>query len=494
MQPPLSLVVLFAAAALQAESATPSARPAAGDAAQVHRFTPSPGWPYGPEGVHGAALPAEEFRARRAAFLEELAKHGPGTVAVAKSAPVARRNGDVDHEYRQDSDFAWLTGYPESEAVAILDPDAAARKTAVYTLYVLPRDPAKETWTGKRFGPDGARKHFLADDAKTVDQVSADLRAAIARAKTLVLVNGFDREFAGTVDYVLRELREAGGGPERVIDGRRWIGERRLIKSPAEIDAMRKAVEVSIEGHLAAMRASRPGMNEGEIEAAAEFAFRALGAPRVGYPSICGAGNNGCVLHYVTNQEFMGKNDLMLMDAGAEVAFYTADVTRTWPVNGRFTPEQRAIYDVVLRAHGAAVAAVKPGARFEEVHDAAALEVTKGLVELGILRGDPAELFEKKAHRKLFMHGTSHWLGLDVHDAGDYQAKKRKLEPGMVLTVEPGVYVADGTADVDPKWWRIGVRIEDDVLVTPNGRENLSERLPRDAAAIEAIVQGTKAQ
>jgi Xaa-Pro aminopeptidase len=492
--------------ALILAAATQDAKPEFGDA-PVYRLTTSKSYPFGERECHNWALPPAEFTKRREDFLKNLQQFGPGTIAIVKSAPVFPRNGDVEHEYRQDSDFYWVTGYPESEAVAIFDPDAQPVEKAAegfvlspdaskprFTLLVLPKDPVRETWTGKRIGPEGAVKNFGADQAATTQSTEKLIKGAIARAKTLVLVNNFDREFTTLVDKTLADLRQQSGEAPRVVDGRKWIHERRLIKTPAEIDAMRRACEVSIEGHLAAMRASRPGMNEGEIEAAAEFAFRALGGPRLGYPSIAGAGNNGCILHYNTNNETLGPNALMLLDAGTEIGNYTADVTRTWPVSGKFTPEQRAIYDIVLRAQNAGIAKCRPGVPVGEVHDAAVAEVTKGLVELGLLQGDPAELIKKNAHRKFFMHGTSHWLGLDVHDSGDYQGKKRALEAGMILTVEPGIYIAMGTPGVDAKWQGIGVRIEDDILVTSGEPENLTGRLPRDPDVLEAIVRNASAR
>ena len=469
----------------------------------VYRIVPSKGFPYGERECHNSALPKEEFAARRAAFLEKLKEYGPGTVAIVKSAPTLPRNGDVEHEYRQDSDFIWLTGFPEAEAVAIFDADAVdasfhsvkesmadgAPPVVPYSLAVLPKDPLRETWTGKRIGPERAAKDYGADFATVTTNSESQVKAAIARAKTLVLVNNFDKEFGALVEKSLSDLRKQKGESPRVVDGRPWLAERRLVKSAAEIEMMKKVCEVSVEGHLAAMRAARAGMNEGEVEAAAEFAFRALGGPRLGYPSICGGGNNGCVLHYNTNNDTLGQNALMLMDAAAEVGYYTADVTRTWPISGKFTPEQRAIYDIVLRAQDAGIAKCRAGVPVGEVHDAAVREVTKGLVALGILEGDVDDLIKKNAHRKYFMHGTSHWLGLDVHDAGDYQGKKRALAPGMILTVEPGIYIPEGTEGIDKKWWGIGVRIEDDILVTPGDPNNLTGRLPRTADALEAVVR-----
>ncbi|MCI0587731.1 MAG: aminopeptidase P family protein [Planctomycetes bacterium] len=465
--------------------------------APVYRFVPSEGWPYGPEGVHGAALPASEFAERRAAFLEEISRHGPGTVAIARSAPMAMRNGDVEHEYRQDSDFTWLTGFPEPEATAIFEPGfpevegagSPSGERPVYTLIVRAKDRRREMWEGERIGPDRAMKEFGADRGETTRKTEELVREAISRAKTLVLVNHLDREFGEMVDRIVQERRASKEGAPEVVDGRPWIWTRRMVKSPAEIEMLRKAVEVTIEGHLAAMRASHPGMNEGEVEAATEFAFRALGSPRLGYPSICGGGARACVLHYDSNREFTGPNDLLLMDAGAEVGSYTADVTRTWPLSGTFTPEQRAIYEVVLRAQEAALEKVRPGGSFLQVQEASALEITRGLVRLGLLEGDPVELAGDRAYGRFFPHGTSHWLGLDVHDASGTRGGRRGLVPGMVFTVEPGIYIPEGMEGVDPKWWGIGVRIEDDVVVTGSGYENLSARLPRDPDEIESLVR-----
>lgn len=471
--------------------------------APVYRIKPTRGFPYALTDIHNYALPQDEFKRRRAAFLEELRKLGPGTVAIFKSAPVQPRNGDVDHEYRQDSDFYYMTGWPESDALAVFDVDAMeaaddpgkvknenTAERGVYSLVVLPRDPAQETWTGKRIGPDRAKSEFGADAAFVTSKRDEIVKNAVSRAKTLVIVNRFDRDFDALIEKTLADVRARKGESPKIVNMKKWIGEQRLMKSPAEIDAMKRAVEVTIEGQLAAMRASRPGMNEGEIEAAAEFAFRAIGGPRLGYPSIAGAGNNGCVLHYNTNNEITGPDSLMLLDAATEVGYYTADITRTWPVNGKFTKEQRIIYDIVLKAQNAGIDQCRVGVAFGEVHRAAVREVTKGLLEHGLLKGELEELIKTSAHRKYFMHGTSHWLGLDVHDTGDTQGNKRKFEPGMILTVEPGIYIAEGSPDADKKWWGIGVRIEDDILITGDGPVNLSARLPRDPDLIEKIVQG----
>jgi Xaa-Pro aminopeptidase len=495
----LSISLLPAGAAAQL--------PEFGEGTPVYRIQPSKGFPYTMKDLHNYTLPHAEFKKRRDSFLEEIRKYGPDTIAIVKSAPVFPRNGDVEHEYRQDSDFYWLTGFHEPSSLAIFDPSASDapsdgqlkskdndKKRVVYSMAVLPRDPAKETWTGKRTGVDRATSDYGADAAFPNTKTDQMLKDALARAKTVVLVNNFDKEFGDQFDKAMNELRQRTGSTPRVVDGRKWIGEQRLIKSAAEIEIMKRAIEVTIEGHFAAMRAAREGMNEGEVEAACEFAFRALGGPRLGYPSIAGGGNNGCVLHYNTNNEYLGPNSLMLLDAGTEIGYYTSDVTRTWPVSGKFTAEQRAIYDIVLRAQNAGIARCKPGVEFREVHEAAVREVTRGLLELGLLEGKLEECIQNNAFRKFFMHGTSHWLGLDVHDTGDTRGRTRKFEPGMILTVEPGIYISEGTAGIDRKWWGIGVRIEDDILITENGSINLSERLPRDPDAIEKLVQQARAE
>lgn len=508
----LALHLGLTAAAI-AQAPTP-AKPEFAAETPIYRVLPSVGFPYGRDGVHGAKLSNVEFAQRRQAFWDELKRHGPGTIAIAKSAPVVPRNGDEDYEYRQDSDFYWLTGLHEPDSIAIFEVDAvpegaasqpngsvssagdegAASKPAGvprYTLVVRPRDPNAETWTGRRVGPEGAIRDFGADAAVPARRGKAQremIESLVQRAKTLIVINNNDKDFGKVIDSAIEKAKEKSDGPRRV-DGRTWIHSRRLIKTKEEIEMMRKACEVSIEGHLAAMRATRPGMNEGEIEAAAEFVFRALGGPRLGYGTIAGAGNNGCVLHYQTNDHRLGANDLMLMDASTEVGMYTADITRTWPVNGKFTPEQRAIYEIVLAAQDAGIAAAQVGRGFHEVHQAAARVVSDGLVKLGILQGKPDEVFESGRSHSFFPHGTSHWLGMDVHDVGGYGPSASVLAPGMVLTVEPGIYIPKGMKGVDEKWWGIAVRIEDDILVTENGPVNLTGRLPRDPETVEAIVR-----
>lgn len=451
-----------------------------------------------PAGWHGATLPPAFFAGNRARLLEKIRAMGPGTLAVIKSMPLQPRNGDWYHTYRQDSDFYYLTGIQEEEAVALLDGDAAKP----YTLLVRAGDPVRERWEGARLGVEGALRAG-ADRAERFPSAEETLKSAIQKAQRVVLVCNFDDAFRRkVVDWVLPLGSDNNHATYRktLVDGRNLVGEMRLVKQPAEIEMLKHAVDASIEGHLAAMRAGRSAANEGQVAGAFEGAVRSLGARYLGYDTIAGAGNQACVLHYLANDKPMRPGDLMLLDAGAEVGFYTADITRTWPAGGRFSPEQRAIYDLVLKAQDAAIALCRPGRAHKEGLAAAMRILSDGLVDLGILKGDKDELFRKAAYQPFTLHGISHWLGLDVHDTGDYlrtppaRGGERILEPGMVLTVEPGLYIPEGTAGVDPKWHGIGVRLEDDILVTAEGPRNLSERLPRRPEEVEALVQSGRAR
>lgn len=460
---------------------------------------PSGGW-------HHTRLPASFFAGNRARLLQAMKAMGPGTLAVIKSMPVQPRNGDGDHEYRQDSDFYYLTGVEEENSVALLDGD-----TGKYTLLVQPRDPKRETWTGPRLGKEGA-KAMGADEAVCFDEgemglgsspADKALALALQNAKRILFIDNLDSGFrARVLDVAYPEgTRNWGGGDKILVDGRALTAEMRSIKQPAEIDMIRKAVEVSIEGHLAAMKGSPGFVNEGQVAGAFEGTVRSLGARFLAYDTIAGAGNDGCTLHYPFNDQALPKGGLILMDAGAELGFYTADITRTWPANGTFSPEQRALYDLVLKAQDAGIAEMKAGNPHIASMYAAAHIISDGLVDLGILKGEKDAVFKKMEWKRFLPHGVSHWLGLDVHDAGSYgsgdaiypRGGSRKLEPGMVLTMEPGIYIPKGAEGVDPKWQGIGIRIEDDILVTQDGPVNLSARLPRKAEDVERVVrQGLK--
>jgi Xaa-Pro aminopeptidase len=462
--------------------------------------------PVPPAGWHNLRLPASFFAGNRARLLQDLKAMGPGTLAVIKSMPVQPRNGDADHEYRQDSDFYYLTGVEEENAVALIDGD-----TGKYTLLVQPRDPKRETWTGPRLGVEGA-KAMGADDAFTFDEgetgpghspADKELGMDLMKAKRIVFIDNFDEAFRKRVlDAAYPSgARNWGGGDKILVDGRAITAEMRAHKQPAEIDMIRKAVEISIEGHLAAMKGSPGFVNEGQVAGAFEGTVRSLGARFLAYDTIAGAGNDGCTLHYPFNDQPIPKGGLVLMDAGAELGFYASDITRTWPANGTYSPEQRALYDLVLKAQDAGIAEMKPGNPHIASMYASTRIISDGLVDLGILKGGKDEVYKNMEWKRFLPHGVSHWVGLDVHDAGSYgkgdaiypRGGSRKLEPGMVLTMEPGIYIPKGAEGVDPKWQGIGIRIEDDILVTAEGPVNLSGRLPRKAEDVERVVrQGLK--
>ncbi len=458
--------------------------------------------PVPPGGWHHVRLPLSFFAGNRARLLEAMKAMGPGTIAVLKSMPVQPANGDGERAYRQDSDFYYFTGVEEENSAALLDGD-----TGKYTLLVQPRDPKRETWTGPRLGVEGA-KAMGADEAFTLDEgevgpgaSSADkaLGMALMKAKRVVFMDNLDEPFRDRVlDAVYpKGTRNWGGGDKILVDGRAMSAEMRSIKQPAEIEMIKKAVEVSLEGHFAAMKGSPHFTNEGQVAGAFEGKVRSLGARFLAYETIAGAGNDGCTLHYPFNDQPIAPGSLILMDAGAELGFYASDVTRTWPAGGTFSPEQRALYDLVYKAQEAGIAEMKPGNPHIASMYAASRIISDGLVDLGILKGDKDEVYKKMEWKRFLPHGVSHWVGLDVHDAGSYgkgdaiypRGGSRKLEPGMVLTMEPGIYIPKDSEGVDPKWQGIGIRIEDDILVTKDGPVNLSARLPRKAEDVERVVR-----
>ena len=448
-----------------------------------------------PGGYHGLRLPNAFFNGNRERLLQQLKNMGPGTLAIIKSMPEQSRNGDGNHAYRQDSDFYYLTGVEEPGAVALLSTDS----DKPFTLLVLPRDPKREAWNGPRLGIEGALKKG-ADQAIEFPKGDEVLIEAIKKAQRIVLVCNLDREFRiRMLDAVLPLGTDNNHGLFRksVVDGRHLVAEMRSIKQPPELDMIQKAVEVSIDGHFAAMRATRTASSEGQVAGAFEGTVRSLGARFLGYDTIAGSGNQSCILHYPFNDAPLHSGELQLMDAGAEIGYYTADITRTWPVNGRFSTEQRALYELVYRAQEAGIAACLVGNPHIATHYAASRVVSDGLVDLGILKGDKNEVYQRGDWKRFFIHGTSHWLGLDVHDAGDYGVRdpiyraggRRPLEAGMVLTVEPGIYIPQGAEGVEPRWQGIGIRIEDDILVTKKGPKNLSARLPRKAEDVEQALR-----
>jgi len=451
-------------------------------------------------GHHGVRLPQAFFAGNRARLLAELKNLGPGTLGVLKSMPELPRNGGDTQPYRQDSDFYYLTGIEEARSVALLDADSPKP----YTLLVQPRDPKREAYDGPLLGAEGALKAG-ADQAAVFPEAAKTLKEALQKAQRVVLVCTYDEPFRKEVlDAVYPVGTDNGHASYKkiLVDGRNLLGELRLIKQPAELEMLQRAVDASVAGHLAAMRASARASNEGEVAGAFEGTVRSLGARFLGYETIAGAGPNSCVLHYPNNDQPVTKGDILLMDAGAEVGYYTADITRAWPTSGTFSKEQRAIYDLVLKAQNAAMACIRPGRIHHEGYDAAMRILSDGLVDLGLLKGDKEQVYKSRDWKRYSIHGISHWLGLDVHDTGSYggftedkAAGLRVLEVGMVLTVEPGLYIPKDAKDVEPRWRGIGVRLEDDLVVTADGYRNLSDKLPRGVEEIEAIVKsGLKAK
>ncbi|HXG66685.1 MAG TPA: aminopeptidase P N-terminal domain-containing protein [Blastocatellia bacterium] len=433
----------------------------------------------------------ERFKRRR----EELMQRIGGGAALFPSAPTALRNADVDHEYRQNSDLYYLTGFEEPNSVAVLVPDHPEHK---FVLFVQPKDPEREVWTGRRVGAEGAVSIYGADAAHTIDKLGEELPKLIGKADSIYYRFGsdptFDERLIGWMRQFQRQRQRNGVGPRAIIDPAEILHEMRLIKSGEDLQLLRRAVDITCEGHLEAMRAIRPGAYEYEIEAILRYVFRRHGSPRPGYQPIVASGANATTLHYTTNNRRIEDGDLVLIDAGTEFGYYTGDVTRTTPANGRFTREQATIYQIVLDAQTDAINAIKPGATFNEPHDRAVRVLTEGLVRLGLLEGDVEAIIKEEKHKKFYMHSTSHWLGMDVHDAGPYKVADewRKLEPGMVMTVEPGIYIAEDAEGVDPRYRGIGIRIEDDVLVTAEGYEVLSASVPKGIEEVERFIRAGK--
>ena len=416
---------------------------------------------------------------------------GPDSIAILSAAPECIRNGDVHYAYRQDSNFYYLTGFPEPEAIAVFITDAHASR---YLLFNRPHNKIAETWDGKRAGQEGAREIYLADASYVFTEFQEKLSSLLQGKKKLFYTYGhhtaLDQQITDCMNYLRSKTRSGFAAPVETVEVDFLLHEQRLIKSEAEIALMRKAAAISSVAHARAMKACKPGMMEYELEAELLHEFTRQGSRALAYECIIGSGENSCVLHYRANQKEMLADDMVLIDAGCEYDHYASDITRTFPVNGRFSPEQRAIYAVVLQAQLKAIEQVKPGNTSEQIHDVATQEITAGLVELGLLKGSVERLIERNAHMPFYMHNTGHWLGMDVHDVGSYklQGKSRPLKAGMVLTVEPGIYIASDTKNVDARWWNIGVRIEDDVLVTANGYEVLSTA-PKEIEAIETLMK-----
>jgi Xaa-Pro aminopeptidase len=434
---------------------------------------------------------SEAWASRRSAFFDAMASVSPSAVAVLPSAPVFVRNNDVEHEYRQDSDFFYLTGFDEPESVLVLD--AKDRKTI---LFVRPRDRDREVWDGPRAGVDGARERFGADEAFVITDLAEKLPDYLQNRRRVHYRIGYDRRFderfLAAVDRVRARSRSGVFAPTEIIDPGAILHEMRLHKSPGEVETMRAAARITREAHEGAMARTRPGMREYEIEALLIDTFRRHGSERAAYGSIVGSGPNACVLHYRKNDRRIEDGDLLLIDAGCELGYYASDVTRTFPVGRGFSREQQAIYELVLQAQIESIAASRIGATLDAIHARSVEVITRGLVALGLLTGEADKLIETGAYKRFFMHRTSHWLGMDVHDVGAYfvDGKPRGLEAGFVLTVEPGIYIAPDEPSVPPEWRGIGVRIEDDVLVTSSDPEVLTAGIPKTVEEVHRACAG----
>ena len=429
----------------------------------------------------------KEFARRRRQLMRMAGKEA---IVIVPAAPERIRNNDATYPYRQDSDFHYLCGFPEPDAVLALVP---GRKPGESILFCRDRDPEREAWDGARKGTEGAVSELGVDDAFPIDDVDDILPGLLEGRQRVYYHFGRDPEFdLRVIAWVKRVQTLRGPGariPHEFVALSHLLHDLRLYKSREELIVMRHAAGIAANAHLRAMRFTRPGKHEHEVEAELLHAFRSAGAVP-SYEPIVGGGVNACVLHYRANNAPLRDGDLLLVDAGAEVDCYASDITRTYPVNGRFSNEQRAVYDVVLAAQAAAIAAVRPGKPWTASHDAAVKVIATGLCDLGILKESPREAIESGAYKRFFPHKTGHWLGLDVHDVGDYRVdgEPRELEPGMVLTVEPGIYIAPDAKGVAAKWRGIGIRIEDDVVVTKGVAEVITAAVPSQPQEIEALM------
>jgi Xaa-Pro aminopeptidase len=426
-----------------------------------------------------------EFAARRTHLLEAI---GDG-VALFPSAPVALRNHDVEHAYRQDSDLYYLSGFDEPESLLILTNQHEEHRSV---LFVRPKKREREIWDGPRAGVEGALADFGVDAAFPIDELEKRLPDYLGNVERvhyrLASNDAADAKLFACLNLLRRGGRRGVTAPEAIIDSSVHLHEMRLRKSASEVETMRQAAAISTEAHLRAMQAAGPGVHEYELDAELSHVFRKHGCERPAYDSIVGSGPNATILHYRAGERIMQDGELVLIDAGCEHEYYASDITRTFPVNGKFSDPQRAVYELVLHAQKRAIEAVKPGATLDSIHAGAVRSITEGLVELGLLSGEVDTLIEEKKYEPFYMHRTSHWLGMDVHDVGRYfiDGAHRPLEEGFVLTIEPGLYIAADAEDVDPKWRGIGVRIEDDVVVTSRGCEVLTSSVPKEIDEVEA--------
>ena len=429
------------------------------------------------------------FAARRAAYMDAI---GVGAIAIARSQPERLRNGDAYHPFRQNSDVLYLTGFAEPGCTLLLRPAAEHDKVV---MFVRPRDPELETWDGRRAGLEGAKDRYGADVAYDISELDTKLAELTANVDEWYVGLGIDDELDALVARTIARLRRTekkGQRPPRaVVDPREALHELRLIKRPEELAALRKASAIAGDAHIAAIRHGRPGVFEYELEAIINYQFRRRGGSGPGYASIVGAGENATILHYIENRCAIADGDLVLVDAGCEYEHYTSDITRTWPANGTFSPAQKQVYEIVLSTQVAAIDMARIGTTIDDIHQFCVRALTGGMIALGLLAGPIDERIKDLSYRRFYMHGTSHWLGLDVHDAGAYtrDGKPRPLEAGMVITIEPGLYIAQTAEGVPDELRGIGVRIEDDIVITNGSPEVLTAGCPKSVRELEALAK-----
>lgn len=435
-------------------------------------------------------LTQADFQERRDRLAEEM---GPHSIAIIATSPVAMRNRDADYKFRADSSFFYLTGFAEPEAVAIIETFESIDEGYTYSLFCRERDREMEIWHGYRAGVDGAVEDYDADEAYAIDLLDEEIIEKLLNKQKLFYRMGQQTEFDARVSKWIAqangESRRGTSAPANVIQLDRILDEMRLHKSTQEIELMQIASTISAQAHTRAMQTVKPGMMEYALEAELNYIFGQNGCVP-SYNSIVGGGENGCILHYVENDKVLKDGDLVLIDAACEYQLYASDITRTFPVNGKFSPEQKALYDVVLKAQLAAIDAVRIGNSYKEPHRIAVRILVQGLLDLGLMQGDIEQIIESESFHQFYMHGTGHWLGMDVHDVGSYkiEGEWRAYEEGMAVTVEPGLYIAPDDETVDAKWRGIGIRIEDDVVVTKNGPRVLTAAVVKTVEEIEALM------
>ncbi|MGB0467302.1 MAG: Xaa-Pro aminopeptidase [Pontibacterium sp.] len=437
-------------------------------------------------------LSASCFEERRRNLMAQMKPH---SIAIIPSAQLQPRNRDVDYAFRQDSDFYYLSGFDEPDAVLVLIPGRAAGE---YVVFCQDRDPEMEIWHGYRAGPEGLKVDYGAAQAHAIGTIDEQMPKLLDGCERIYYAIGGDEQLDGQVrgwlNAIRSQARQGAVPPTEMVMLDHLLHEMRLFKSDAEAEVMRQAGEISAQAHIRAMQYCRPGITEYELEAEITHYFALNRCRQAAYPSIVGGGDNACVLHYTENSEVLKAGDLVLIDAGCELDYYAGDITRTFPVDGRFSPEQKALYELVLEAQESCLELVRPGTPWIDVHDRSVEVITDGLIELGLLTGTRQNLIDRGAYREFYMHRIGHWLGMDVHDVGDYKVHGdwRVLEPGMVMTVEPGIYVSPFNDNVEERWRGIGIRIEDDVLVTEEGCEVLTASVPKQVDEIEALMAATR--